>query len=142
MRNMNIANIADGALVEQVDIEITKVLENIMDPNTVLNVKRKIVIEMIFGADDSRDVSEVKFKTKSILAPQRTIATRIAFDKNKNGEIISEELSASGLRGQVYMNEEGDIIEPKTGANMNMDLNLNVANRVVSNIVKKIVNIK
>lgn len=138
MKNMNIANIADGALVEQADIEIKKVLANIMDPNTVTNLKRKITIEIEFKADEGRDVSEVKFKTSSKLAPQKTIITRIAFDRNRNGEIISEELRTNGLKGQVYMDDSGEIVEPMIGANIDMEK----ASRVVNNLVKKIVNIK
>lgn len=138
MRNMNIANIADGALVEQADIEIKKVFANIMDPNTVTNLKRKITIEIEFKADEGRDVSEVKFKTWSKLAPQKTIITRIAFDRNRNGEIISEELRTNGLKGQVYMDENGEFIEPMMGANIDIEK----ASRVVNNLVKKIVNIK
>jgi hypothetical protein len=114
MQNMNIANIANGALVEQVDIEIRRVLENIMDPNTDTEKKRKITIMLEFKCDDNRDVSDVKFITKSVLAPQRAIVARIAFDKDKNGQIVAEELRKNSLKGQMWLNDDGEIVEPKT----------------------------
>lgn len=117
MQNMNIANIANGALVEQADIEIQRVIENIMDPNTNTEIKRKVTIVLEFKADDKREVSEVKFTTKSQLAPQKAITTRIAFDRNRNGNIITEELKKDMMRGQVHMNSDGEIVEPKIISN-------------------------
>jgi hypothetical protein len=138
MQNMNIANIADGALVEQADIEIRKVIENILDPNTGTKMVRKVIVELDFKADERRDVSEVKFTVKSKLAPQTPITTRIAFDRNRNGDIVTEELRPNGLKGQLYMDDNGQIVEPMTSASMNME----VASKVVNNLVSKIVNIK
>jgi hypothetical protein len=138
MQNMNIANIADGALVEQVDIEILRVLENILDPNTDPEKKRKITIVLEFISDDRREVSDVKFTTKSVLAPQKAITTRIAFDINKSGNIVAEELRKNALKGQLCMDDNGEIIEPMTSANVDLEK----ASRVVNNIVRKIVNIK
>jgi hypothetical protein len=126
---MNIANIAGGALVEQVDIEIKKVLENIMDPNTETKKKRKITVVIEFPCDDNRDVSDVKFITKSQLAPQRPIVTRIAFDKDAKGKIVAEELYKSQMKGQMFVDENGEVNEPATKAS-------------VPQTVNKIVNIK
>jgi hypothetical protein len=136
--NMNIANIADGALVEQADIEIKKVIENILDPNTGTKMVRKVIIELDFKADERRDVSEVKFTVKSKLAPQTPIVTRVAFDRDRNGEIVTEELRKNALKGQMYIDDDGEIVEPMMGANIDMEK----ASRVVNNLVRKIVNIK
>lgn len=118
MQEMNIATIAGGALVEQVDIEIKRVLENIMDPNTETKKKRKIKIELEFDCDDNRDVSDVKFVTKSVLAPQRPIVARIAFDKDAKGKIVAEELRRNTMKGQVWVDEFGDLNEPETKASL------------------------
>jgi hypothetical protein len=118
MQNMNIANIAGGALIEQVDVEIKRVLENIMDPNTETKKKRKITIVLEFECDDNRDVSDVKFVTKSVLAPQRAIVARIAFDKDAKGKIVAEELGRSMTKGQVWVDEFGEINQPATKASI------------------------
>jgi hypothetical protein len=114
MNTMNIANIANGALIEQVDVEIARVLDNIMDPNTETKKKRKITIVLQFECNDDRDISDVTFVTKSVLAPQRPISARIAFDKNSSGKIIAEELRKNQMKGQLYINDDGEVVEPKT----------------------------
>ena len=137
MRNMNIANIANGALVEQVDIEIERVLANIMDPNTDTKIQRKITIVLNFKCDDDRDVSDVRFITKSVLAPQRAIVTRIAFDRDSKGTIIVEEMVKNSMRGQMGINEFGEIVEPQTRAKESPYSGANVGATV-----SRIVNIK
>jgi hypothetical protein len=72
MSNVNITNIAGGALVEQVDSEIKRVLDNIIDPNTEATKKRKITITLEFKPDEERDISDISFVTKSVLVPAET----------------------------------------------------------------------
>jgi len=117
MENMNIANIADGALVERADEEIKKVLENIMDPNTPSKAKRKVTITLVFEPkEDIRDMSEVTFSVKSQLAPAKAISTSIAFEKDGNN-IVVEEFVKGSLRGQTKIDHEtGEIIEPKVAS--------------------------
>ncbi len=113
--NINITNIANGALVEQVDSEIKRVLANIMDPNTDFKKKRKITITLEFAPHEDRDISDVSFSTKSTIIPTKPISTRIVFEKDGNGEIAVEELSKGALKGQSQIDyETGEIKEPKT----------------------------
>jgi hypothetical protein len=112
MKSFNISNIAGGALVEQVDAEIQKVLSNIADVNTDPMKKRKITICLIFEGDNEREIADVSFETKSTLVPSRKQTTRIAFEKHKNS-IIAEELGRGQIRGQAKIdNETGEIVEP------------------------------
>jgi protoporphyrinogen oxidase len=114
----NIANIAGGALVEQVDAEIQEVLKNIADPNTDWEKKRKIQINVVFEPDHHRDTSEVTFEVKAVLAPQLRQTTRIAFESNSKGKMIAEELIKGAMRGQTKIDEDtGEIIEPTIPAN-------------------------
>ena len=114
----NVANVADGALVEQVDAEIRKVLENIADPNTDPCAKRKIVIHLTFEGTDDRDIADVSFQTKAVLCPSKKQTTRIAFEKAPNGQMVAEELRKGKLRGQTEIDAEtGEITEPKILAN-------------------------
>jgi len=114
---MNIADIARGALVEQVDVEIEKVIKNIIDPNTDIKKKRKITIVLEFKTDDEkRDISEVTFNVKSDLAPQKKVSTLIVFDKNNKGDIVVEELWKNSAKGQMWIDDKTELIEPKTAS--------------------------
>ena len=114
MRSFNIANIANGALVEQVDAEIQKVLQNIADPNTDPERKRKINITLIFEGDSDREIADVSFETKSILVPSRRQTTRVAFEKH-GSDMVAEELTRGTMKGQARLDSEtGEIVEPLT----------------------------
>ena len=116
MTNLNISNIADGALVEQVDCEIQKVLANIIDVNTDATKKRKIVVTLTFEPSDDRDITDVTFETKSQLQPSRKQTTRVAFEKH-GSKIVAEELRRGAIKGQVRLDyETGEIIESQTSA--------------------------
>jgi hypothetical protein len=114
VNNVNIANIAEGALVEQVDAEIKKVLENIMDLNTEPTKKRKITITLVFEPSKDRDIADISFQTKSTLIPIMPGETRIAFDKTATGEIIAEEMKKGSIVGQTQIDyETGEVLEPQ-----------------------------
>lgn len=121
MQTLNIANIAGGALLEQADIEIKKVLENIMDPNTDANKKRKVTITLEFKPLPDDNLADISFTTKSVICPARAINTRIVFEKDVEGKIELEELGRGIIQGQTRVDEgTGEIIEP------------NIKNRIVN----------
>ncbi len=114
MEGFNIATVAEGALIEQADYEIRKVLENIMDRNTDPTKKRKVTITLEFRGTKDRDIASVEFITKSVLAPTIPIDSRIVFEKDPAGNIIAEELTKGALKGQVAVDyETGEIKEPQ-----------------------------
>lgn len=114
MEGFNIATVSNGALIEQADYEIKRVLENIMDPNTDPTKKRKVTITLEFKGTEDRDITSVVFVTKSVLAPTLPIGSRIVFEKDRAGNIIAEELTKGALKGQVAIDyETGEIKEPQ-----------------------------
>lgn len=116
MKSFNISNIANGALVEQVDAEIEKVLSNIADVNTDPMKKRKITIALIFEGDSEREIADVSFETKSTLVPSRKQTTRIAFERHNNN-MVAEELGRKQMKGQSKFDAEtGEILEPVTSS--------------------------
>lgn len=67
-----------GAIIERVDYEVTKVFENIEDPNTEYKTKRKIQVTLVFEADDdSRESVRMSTQVKSTLAPTAPIITNL-----------------------------------------------------------------
>ena len=65
----SILQMARGAFQERVDLEMAKVIENIIDPNTKATQKRKLTLTIEFTPDDERQNIGVSVSVKSALAP-------------------------------------------------------------------------
>ena len=90
---INLATIAKGALTEQFDIEMQKVLENITDPNTAAVKERTISITLKLKPNQSRNGASIAIATKSNLAPVNAVFTDILIDKDlKTGAVKAIEL--------------------------------------------------
>ena len=105
---INLAELANGAVAERVNLEVKKVLENIADPNTNAKTKRKVVLTLTFQADDNRDVVNVSVHAKPTLAPAKDIDTKIIMDYDTKGQITGAELK-SGLKGQTFIDPDGGV---------------------------------
>jgi len=115
---LNIANIAKGALVEQADEEIQKVLDNIKDPNTDPTKVRKVSITITFKPNERRNIASVNFQTKAALVPALPVETSIVIDKNNDGKAVAEELF-SEMKGQMAIDPNtGKVLDPGKIVNM------------------------
>ncbi|MGK0468176.1 replication terminator protein [Clostridium sp.] len=106
-KNFSIESLADGAIAEQVNASIEKVLENIADLNTPYKIKRKLNIVLVFDADESREMSEVGVTIKATLAPATPTKTRILIDRDNKGKIVGAEYKKQ-IKGQTEMVLECD----------------------------------
>jgi len=118
-RNFSIESLADGAIAEQINSAIEKVLENISDMNTPYKTKRKLNIILAFDADESREMSEVGVTIKATLAPATPTKTRILIDRDNKGKIVGAEYKKQ-LKGQMELeiqcDENGEIINNSAAA--------------------------
>lgn len=73
----SIMEMARGGFLERVDYEMSKVIDNILDPNTKATDKRRITITMDLTPDDDRTMIAVKFVAKSTLAPTNPVMTNL-----------------------------------------------------------------
>jgi len=112
-KNFSIESLADGAIAEQVNAAIEKVLENIADLNTPYKIKRKLNIVLVFDADESREMSEVGVTIKPTLAPATPTKTRILIDRDNKGKIVGAEYRKQ-IKGQTEMQLECDEDEKAT----------------------------
>jgi len=110
-KNFNIESLADGAIAEQINAAIEKVLENISDLNTPYKIKRKLGIMLVFDADESREMSEVNITIKPVLAPATATKTRILIDRDNKGKIVGAEYKKQ-IKGQTQfdVDENGEIL--------------------------------
>ena len=73
----SIIDMARGAIKERVDYEMTRVVENILDPNTSATAARKITITLNLKPDDTRQNIAVSCVAKSTLAATNPVTTAL-----------------------------------------------------------------
>lgn len=105
---------AGGALSERVNQAIAQVLENIKDPNTDFKLKRKVTVDIIFSANEEREMSEVSVLAKAKLAPRKAVKSIILIDSDTDGQVLASEFKKQ-IPGQqaIIVNSDGEVQEPK-----------------------------
>lgn len=99
----NFETFAGGALAEQLNTEIGKVLSNIYDPNTDEKKSRKVTLSITFKPTAKRKGAIVSIAAKSTLAPAVPSETSIIIDKDlRTGDVLAAEYT-NQLKGQVEM---------------------------------------
>lgn len=84
----SILEMGRGGFLEQVDYEMAKVIDNILDPNTKATGKRKITITMELTPDDTRMNIAVSFATKLSLVATNPLTTNLYIaGENSTGEM-------------------------------------------------------
>ncbi len=69
LKLVTIANLANGACIERANLELERVLENIMDLNTSPGVCREVNLKIKIKPTDDRTVGGVTIQATSKLAP-------------------------------------------------------------------------
>lgn len=64
---INLANLAGGALMECATAELRKICENIQDPNVKSDAKRKLQIVVVIEPDEKRQMAKVTYEVKSAI---------------------------------------------------------------------------
>jgi len=107
-----------GALAEQLNTEMQKVLNNIDDPNTAPEKVRKVSLSISLKPNKKRNIASVSIQTKVTLSPVIPFETSIMIEKDlKNGKVMASEVKNS-IDGQVEM----DIEEKKSNDSNVIDL--------------------
>ncbi|MRX54813.1 replication terminator protein [Bacillus idriensis] len=109
---IDLNSFAEGAMAERFDVELQKILENIADPNTDAKKVRKLTLTISLKADDKRDLVLTNVIAKSTLAPAKEIEAKLLMDLDGRGKVTGAELK-SGVRGQTYITEEGDVADDR-----------------------------
>lgn len=102
---VNLESFAGGAMSEKVNAELSKVLDNIYDPNTDATRTRKLTLTITFKPDDDRALSDVNIQASSKLAPTKGINTRIMIDQDETGKVVAAEYKKQ-IPGQLTMEIE------------------------------------
>ena len=73
----SILQMARGAIQERADYEMSRLLENILDPNTAATAQRTLTITLKLKPDDTRQNIAVSCVAKSTLAATNPVTTSI-----------------------------------------------------------------
>lgn len=96
----SILEMARGAILERVDYEMAKVMDNILDPNTPATKKRKLTVTLELKPDDDRTNISVSVTAKSNLVPTNPFVTFLAVADGENVVEMAPQLPGQlGLDG-------------------------------------------
>lgn len=102
MEKTSILQMAKGAFQERADFEMKRVIDNILDPNTKPNAKRKIVLTIELIPDSTRQKISVSVSAKSTLAAAEPVETALCIVGNEDGEMQVAEMVPQ-IPGQTFL---------------------------------------
>ena len=107
MLHVDLTQLAGGTLQEKFDREITRVIENMQDPNTPFNEKRGITVSLSFHQNELRDDAKIEISVKSKLAGVISAKTNFAMGKDlQSGKVIVNEYGKQ-IPGQMAFTDIG-----------------------------------
>lgn len=117
---LNLAELANGAIQEKLDGELEKIFNNIHDPNTSATAKRGVTIKLEFKPDENRKVITMTSDFAPKLAPVTGVSTTVLTGKDlTTGTVEAHELK-SEAPGQTYIDTETG--QPKTDVGQPIDV--------------------
>ena len=108
-KNIILDEFANGALSERFNQAMQDVLENIADPNTKHQFKRKLNVTLTLTTNEDRELVSVDILTKSTLAPKSSVQTTMVVDKDLKGNVIGSEF------GKQVRNQDVMVVDTETG---------------------------
>jgi hypothetical protein len=90
VHDLTLHNLGSGALEERFADELSKLLENVFDPNTPWNAKRAIAVRVVFLPNEDRDQVKIDFSVESRLSPAKVCLTEARIGVGPNGPVIRE----------------------------------------------------
>lgn len=118
--DLQLSELANGAVQEKLDGELQKVFANIHDPNTPAATKRAVTIKFEFKPDETRKVISLSSDFTTKLAPVEGVATTVLTGKDlTTGKVEAHELK-SEVPGQTYI--DTDTGQPKTDVGQPIDV--------------------
>lgn len=117
--DLPLSQLANGAIQEKLDYQLSKVFENIHDPNTKAEAKRTVTIKLEFVPDENRQTVKVNCDMSNNLANVKGVSVTVLTGKDlTNGKIEAKELKSS-VPGQTYFDED---LMPKSDIGVPIDV--------------------
>lgn len=110
---MDISTIKNGALMIRANMDLNKIIENIMDVNTDPKKSRKLTLTLEFKSNDDRTEIFCDMQSKASLQPIRTVST-VFCPVDVYGTVELHELKRGEIPGQTIIDAEtGEIVQNK-----------------------------
>lgn len=120
MEAKSVLEMEKGAIAERADYEMTRIIDNIIDPNTRADRKRTLTVTLEFTPDSERKNLRMICVAKSKLEPTNPVATSLYVGHNEHGEFAVVELTPQ-IPGQINMSggeqEEPVLLKLVSGGN-------------------------
>lgn len=102
---VSLANLGGGAAIERFDHELSRILENISDPNTDPKAVREITLKVKIKPTQDRSAGPVEISCTSKLAPVATFPAMLYIQKDRSGRVRAFEHNP----GQTSLFEDVDM---------------------------------
>lgn len=98
----SILQMARGAIMERADYEMSRLLANILDPNTSATAKRKLTLTLELKPDADRQTITVSCTAKPTLATTNPVVTSLyVADEDSVVELVPQTPGQMGIDGSV-----------------------------------------
>lgn len=108
----SILDMAEGAIKERCDIEMSKIIDNIMDINTAATKARELKLTVKFTPSSDRKNVQVSTQAQCKLQPTEPLATALYIGADENGEVGAVELTRQ-IPGQINIDGQEQAEPPK-----------------------------
>ena len=98
----SLSDLLDGGLEERFNQELTKVWQNVYDPNTNPTAARKVVMEVKIVPNERRDSVQFHVNVSSKLAPHVALTQTVMLSLGADGTITATERTEQ-VPGQLDM---------------------------------------
>lgn len=112
LESVSLADLGRGAAVEKFAVELERVLENIADPNTDAEAKRKITLTVTFLPNEDRDTVATVIDCGSKLAPPKVHGTVLFVGREKRGEPL---VAIEQNQRDLFEDDDGELVDRNTG---------------------------
>ena len=106
----SILDMAMGAFKERADYEMSKIIDNIVDPNTSAAKKRSLTVKIDIMPDSERQNLRITTTVSAKLEPTNPVSTSLYITPGENGEAMVVEMVPQ-IPGQISL-EDNEQQEP------------------------------
>jgi hypothetical protein len=97
MKNVTIETMSEGAAIERANLELDRVLKNILDKNTDPTAAREVTLKIKFKPNSGRNAAEVTIQARSKLAPVAGHNTQLYIGEDLSGKPECTEIFQADL---------------------------------------------
>ena len=113
--NFDINELSEGGVREQIDREVKKIMNNIMDVNTDLSKTRSLTVKVDFKPDTNRKTINTTVSVKASLAPQIAIGTTMMVGRDSDTGMVQAAELRSSIPGQTFFDPDDSTLKTDIG---------------------------